>query len=231
MRLLLPRHRSEIAPSELYEQERPKPADRPWVMVNMIASIDGATAVEGRSGGLGGPGDRAVFASLRRAADAVLVGASTVRAEHYHPPARADLRIAVVTASGDLDWSWALWRHPRTVVVTTTDAPPMPAVHWRFGTGRVDLAAAIGALGDDGDRVVLVEGGPKLNGQLIAAGLVDELCVTIAPRAVGGSAARISVGEAADAALELQHVAEEDGWLFLRYVASRLTMPTAPAPS
>ena len=66
---------------------RRPPTGRPWVLVNMVASIDGATAVDGRSGGLGGPGDKAVFHALRAVADVILVGAGTVRAEHYGPAA------------------------------------------------------------------------------------------------------------------------------------------------
>jgi riboflavin biosynthesis pyrimidine reductase len=68
--------------------------------------------------------------------------------------------------------------------------------------------------------IVLAEGGPSLNGQLVAAGLVDELCVTIAPQLVSGSAERIAHGPAAVPAgsLELAHVLEDDGFLFCRYV-------------
>jgi hypothetical protein len=64
-------------------EPRPAPADRPWVLVNMIASLDGAITIAERSGGLGGPADKAMFAALRGIADVVLVGAGTARAERY----------------------------------------------------------------------------------------------------------------------------------------------------
>jgi riboflavin biosynthesis pyrimidine reductase len=53
-----------------------------WVRGNMIASLDGGATADGKSGGLGGPGDRAVFALMRQLADVILVGAGTVRAEN-----------------------------------------------------------------------------------------------------------------------------------------------------
>ena len=66
-------------------EPRPAPVGRPWLLVNMVASLDGAITVEGRCGQLGGPADRAVFFALRAVADVVLAGAGTVRAEGYGP--------------------------------------------------------------------------------------------------------------------------------------------------
>ena len=54
-----------------------------WLRANFIASLDGGATFSGKSGQLGGPGDRAVFAALREIADVILVGAGTVRAEGY----------------------------------------------------------------------------------------------------------------------------------------------------
>ena len=59
--------------------------ERPWVMINVVESVDGATAVSGESRGLSGPADREVFHALRGVADAILVGAGTVRADSYGP--------------------------------------------------------------------------------------------------------------------------------------------------
>ena len=91
----------------------------------------------------------------------------------------------------------------------------------RFDGDRVDMVAAVKALGQRGASIVLAEGGPTLNGQLHDAGLIDELCLTLSPLLVGTAAARVIDG----AGLNLQHlsldrVLEEDGWLFLRYVRS-----------
>jgi len=212
---------AELDPSQLADAyadpRRARHSGRPWVVVNMIASGDGATTVEGVSGGLGGPGDRAVFSLLRALADIVLVGASTVRAEHYGPPRKAGQKVAVVTRSGNVDWAGELFTSGAGFAVLPEDGPEVPVPTIRGGRGDVDLAAVLRQL--DGE-VVLAEGGPTLNGQLAAAGLIDELCVTVAPRLIGGGAKRIVVGPpAADpTTLELAHVLEEDGFLFCRYV-------------
>ena len=100
MRQLIPEPVDPVEPLDVY-RDLPVVEGRPAVRLNMIASVDGATAVEGRSGALGGPADRRVFAALRSLADIVLVAAGTVRAEHYGPAA---LPIAVVSGSLRLDW-------------------------------------------------------------------------------------------------------------------------------
>jgi riboflavin biosynthesis pyrimidine reductase len=186
------------------------------LLVNMIASLDGGTVVSGRSGGLGGPGDKAVFAALRRLADVVLVGAATVRAEGYHPPKKAGQRIAVVTRSGDLDWSSELFRSGTAFVVTVDGAPELPVSTIRAGTDTVDLAAALRQIDAE---VVLCEGGPTLNGQLVAEGLVDEICLTIAPTVIIGESKRIATDPRESLVpMELAHLLEDDGYLFCRYV-------------
>jgi riboflavin biosynthesis pyrimidine reductase len=185
------------------------------VLVNMIASVDGATALDGTSGDLGGAGDRAVFSVIRGLADLILVGGATVRAEHYGPPRRADQTIAVVTR-GDMDWTMPLFASGSGMAVLPEDGPTVPVRAIRAGRGRVDLPAAVAMLPGD---IVLSEGGPSLNGQLAAAGVVDELCVTIAPKLVSGTAERLAHGPAAAPTdLELAHVLEDEGYLFCRYV-------------
>jgi riboflavin biosynthesis pyrimidine reductase len=198
--------------------DRQPPDDRPWMMLNMIASVDGATVIDGRSGGLGGPGDRAIFRVLRTIADVILVGAATVRAEGYGPPKKSGQQVAVVSRSGSLDWSSALFTSGAGVAVLPVDGPDLPAPTIRAiraGQGDVDLRAALAQLEA---RIVLCEGGPTLNGQLLAAGLVDELCLTVAPRLVGGDAKRIVAGPEAPTDLRLAQLLEEDGFLFYRYV-------------
>ena len=222
MRLLYPEAR-EGEPAELYRLDpRPgAPAGRPWVVVNMIATVDGAVAVEGRSGGLGGPVDRAVFHALRAAADVVLVGAGTVRAERYGPPKVPGLRIAVVSNRLELDWSWPLFGEGRPIVVTTRTSGPVPsgvdAV--RAGDDRVDLPAALAALAERGARVVLCEGGPSLNGSLLEHDLLDEVCLTLSPMLAGGRGGRMALSaEAHLRRLQLVHAATaDDGFLYLRY--------------
>ncbi|GAA3440650.1 dihydrofolate reductase family protein [Planomonospora venezuelensis] len=213
----------------------------PCVRVNMVASADGGIWLDGLSGGLSGRGDKRIFGVLRGLADVVLAGASTVRAEGYRParPRESwrELRegrpaappVAVVTRGLELDLASPLFTeaepYARTIVVTCAAAPAErraeAARHADVivaGDERVDLAAAVEALGERGLTRVLCEGGARTNGQLAAAGLVDELCLTVSPVLLGGSAARILDGGDAFTGLRLAHVLEEDGFLFTRYV-------------
>ena len=199
MRQLLPFPCDPVDPAAVYG-DLPPAGTRPTVRLNMIASIDGATTVGGLSGGLGGPADQALFAVLRSQADVVLVAAGTVRAEHYGP---LDVPVAVLSRSCRLDWDSAFFTAAITppIVVTVAAAP---AVERKKAAGLadvviagerdVDLSAALGALAERGYARVLAEGGPSLNGQLAAAGLLDELCLTVSPLLAGGDAKRVLAG-------------------------------------
>lgn len=85
------------------------------------------------------------------------------------------------------------------------------------GGERVDLALAVKELGDRGLSRVLCEGGSKINGQLAAADLIGDLCLTVSPILIGGDASRILNGPAALTQLRLVHVLEDEGFLFTRY--------------
>jgi len=91
------------------------------------------------------------------------------------------------------------------------------------GVGDVDFARALYELDSRGITSVLAEGGPTLNGELARAGLLDELCVTLAPRLASGDAKRILAGStlAELAVLSLHAVCEQDDYLFLRYRPAR----------
>lgn len=238
---------AEVTALDVYgSDERPRIGDRPWVVANMVASVDGATAVDGVSGALGADGDHMVFTALRTIADVVLVASGTANAERYGPvrtdPDRtawraergkpATARLGLVTGSLSLDpelpcftaddGSWPL-------VVTCDDAPADRrallsdrAEIVDVGPDQVDLDAALRLLGDRGAEVVLTEGGPGLLGQLITLDLVDELCLTVAPMIVGGTSRRVVHG-ALDAPHDfvLDRVLEHDGELLLRYLRPR----------
>jgi riboflavin biosynthesis pyrimidine reductase len=221
-----------VTPAEAYADPSRGPHDgRPWVLSNFIASLDGATTVDGRSGRLGGDGDRAVFRALRDLADVVLVGAGTARAERYGPPRRPGQRIAVVTARGDLTGLDPLMSSGAAIVVAPEDGPALPkgTLVVRAGRGTVDVAAALAQLAtldalDALDAlVVLAEGGPRLHGHLLAAGCVDELCVTVAPFAVGGDSARLAHGlPLGPTPLRLVHVlVDDEGFLYTRWLVER----------
>lgn len=223
----------------------PPPASRPYVFLHMVTTADGAAHISGRTSGMGSEADRLAFRRLREHCDAVLVGAGTVRAERYGPP-RLDPeaqgrrrergltplpRIVVVSRSLDLGAGSRLFSDPanRPVVLTAEDADPerrarlaSVAEVFGFGTGRVDLRAALGWLRGRGVRWLLCEGGPTLNAHLLAAGTVDELFLTVAPLLTGGPASRIVSGPVGPAArLQLKELREHRGELLARYRVAR----------
>ncbi|QTX03999.1 pyrimidine reductase family protein [Agromyces archimandritae] len=218
-------------------------ADRaaPRLRANFIASLDGAATVGGRSGGIGGPDDQRLMGVLRSLADVVIVGAGTIRAEGYgalrlsdedaewrtdaglapHPP------VAVVSASLDLDPAAALFAEApvRAIVVTTERADPerraaLAEVADVFdgGADAVEATRLVGILTGLGHAQMLCEGGPHLFGTLAAADAVDELCLTLSPRLVGGAAGRILRGAPElDTRLALVHALPAGDLLFTRY--------------
>lgn len=148
----------------------------------MITTLDGVTDVGGQSAPLGGPEDQAILRAWRQQCDMVLVGAGTVRKEGYGLPGRADLQIAVVTATCQLDFSQPLFSSGRGIIATAEDSPAVPVESVRAGQGSVDLRGIITSLGVD---VLHVEGGPRLNAALLAADLVDAINLSFSPRLAG----------------------------------------------
>ena len=208
----------------LYGTPRPTREHRPWVGLCMIASLDGSTARNGVSGGLGNDGDRAVFSALRRAADAILVGAATARAERYRAPRREGQRIGVVTSTGSVDRATDLFPSGAGFLVMPDDGPPAPngIEVLRAGVGKVDVGLAVRRLDEvmDPPAFVQVEGGPRLNASLLDADCVDELNLSFAPMLVGGDGNRLIAGAAeTDHRFEPAHlIADDDGYLFTRWV-------------
>ena len=243
MRQLFPTPIDDVEVFSVYaDDDRTPHRDRPWLLANMIASLDGATHVDGVSGGLGGPADRATFRAIRAVADVILVAAGTARSENYHPitttPAigaaratrgQADRpRLAILTRHLDLDLDGELFTAPEPPIVLTTEAAPAGRVRHaearttvlRFPGPRIDVRDALAALGGLGARVVLSEGGPTLIGQLAVADVLDELCLTMSPMVVGGDASRVTDATTPpiDRRYRLVRVLEEDEMLLLRYV-------------
>jgi riboflavin-specific deaminase-like protein len=245
MQQLLPVAVGDVDVEATYLADRREPVDgRPWLVVNMATTLDGATALEGRSRGIGGAGDRAAFHALRSAADVVLVGAGTARAEDYGPvrvpeahlEARAaagrtgPARLAVITASGSLDPGSRLFSdpdHPPLVyTVSETPATVLDAVSHVAevvvaGSSTVDPRSVLDDLATRSVRCVVCEGGPHLNADLIAAGVVDEWCWTIGPLLVGGGSNRASVGVSSPEAraYRLDRLLTDGRDLLTRYVA------------
>lgn len=216
----------------------------PWLRGNMVSTLDGAAHHEGRSAGISGEADMRIFGTLRALADAVVVGAETVRQEGYRPArtrtefaaARAAAGqgpapvIAIVTASLDLDFTLPLFTSPLVPTLILTGAAAAPdrvAAAEKAGArvviagdgAGVDPARAVRALAGLGHTRLLTEGGPRLLGQMISAGVLDELCLTLSPLLVSGGAQRISGGPAVSVPqrFELVSLLEEAGFLFGRY--------------
>jgi len=196
MRQLLPEPLAELTVQSAYSRPLGHHADRPWVSLNMIASIDGSTVVDGKSGALSNPTDSAVLLQLRRIADVVIVGAGTVRGEGYGPPSKPGQRVGVITAHGSVDLTTPLFTSGAGFIITSVDGPleANDVDVLRAGHGRVDLHEAIRRLPElcRGTRVVQAEGGAALTGSLLDADVLDEMNVTTSPATVGGTGPRIS---------------------------------------
>ncbi len=220
----------------LAEIDHEPPADRPFVYLNMVATVDGRAAIEGHSHALGSETDTLLLTELRTLADAILIGSGTLRAEGYgrlvSNPERVARRAAagrtptptavLISRSLDLPWDAGLFQAADQPVLVYTgadhDPPETPAPV--EVVRRADPADALRDLRGRGIRALLCEGGPTLNRALLAAGLVDELFLTLSPLLAGNTdAPRIVEGNdlPAPARLRLQWVLQHDDELYLRY--------------
>lgn len=212
---------------------------RPWVMFNMVESVDGATAVRGGSTPLNDEDDRALFAAFRAVPDVILVGAETIRSENYGPLTldetrreyrrRAGLeevpRLVILSRSLSLDPEARVFSDPehRPMVLTSKDAAAdrvraMSAVADVIQAKRLDGKGIVDHL--QVADVILCEGGPTINGQLLVAGMVDEINLTVAPKLAVGESYRIAHGDPLRSPIEmrLDRALQGDHSLFLRYL-------------
>lgn len=233
--------RRETTPEELASELRLgdlAPPDRPYLALNMVSSLDGRATLDGRTKGLSTEADRRFFHALRTGVDAVMVGAGTLRAERYGRMAKsAEVREAraangmepdpvaiVVSASLSLPADLPLLAEPeqKAVIATGSDAElPDAQAQVDYVRAGDDLPLLMATLREEhGLRSVLCEGGPTLNSYLLAAGLVDELFLTLNPKLIGGADAfTIVAGRELvnPAELELVSAATADGDLFTRW--------------
>lgn len=244
-----PADQASLQDSELEAlYEHPADRGRAWVRVNFVSSLDGAVAASGSSRGLSNPADRQVLGLVRDLCDVVLVGARTAEVEGYRGLRRIGRRterrqrfgltpevppIALVTGRCSVA--------PDSPLLTDTLVPPIiltssaaPARRREqladagadvvvTGEQHVDLAAALRALEERGLLRVACEGGPTLFGELVAADLVDELCLTVAPVLAGGDAGRIANGPNPDdlRGMRLLSALHAESALLLRYGRDR----------
>jgi riboflavin-specific deaminase-like protein len=215
------------------------PSGRPRVALNFATTLDGRAAIEGRSGKIGSDSDTDMLVGLRQRFDAVMIGAGTMRVEKYAriigDPAKRARReelglpgdpLVVLVGSLDLPWDAPLFTDGGGEVLLITaepDAEPpataTPVEVVREPDGRVDVTAAMRHLREErGVRALLCEGGPHLHSQLQAAGLADELFLTIAPKLVGAGSTILEGALPEVAELELAWLLRQDSELFARYL-------------
>lgn len=227
------------------ELEERAGADRPYTIVNFIASADGRATFQARSAPLGDPVDREMFHGLREQAEAVMAGTHTVRIERYgrmtRDPERRERRLAagrpaeplacLVTRHGDVPIEAPIFSEPEARIAVF--GPPgldLGSVEAQVEVVRIDpseltLTTVLRRLRSDfGVRSLLCEGGPTLFGGLLHERLVDEMFLTLAPKLSGGGAEpAITNGPELP---ELQSMAlvwalERDNSLYLRYRLTR----------
>ncbi len=241
-----PRAGAVLTVDDLVDLHSPPDRSSPRVRANFVASVDGSATAAGRTRDLGGPADLLVFDLLRRLCDVVVVGAGTVRDEGYGPMRLDDDAVAWRRAAGLPDHpvfaivSGTLGLDPTSGVFT--DAPVRPVVLTHDGAPRdararlgevadvvscgrdlVDPRLLVRALVERGLTQIHTEGGPALFGDLVAADVVDELCLTVSPNFEGGAGPRIVAAREAMAlkGLALDHVLLADDMLLTKWSRRR----------
>jgi riboflavin-specific deaminase-like protein len=223
----------------LYLSDERRGGDNPWVMLNFVSSIDGGTAFDGRSSQLSDEDDQELFKTLRAVPDVILVGAGTVVAEDYGPvtldATRRQARVeaglsevptlAIVSGRLSIDPEarvFSDYEH-KPMVITGPDAEPAKLAMLGDAADVVILeevspAAILERLG--AASVIHCEGGPTLTGQFVAAGLVDEMNLTVAPKMISGTSARVAHGPSPELPFEmrLDRALVGEHSLFLRYL-------------
>ncbi len=238
----------EVDPAAVYNSDvRTHLKSRPWILLNMVNSVDGFISFEGRAGGLSGAADKNIYQIIRALADIILVGAGTIRAEKYKAPKTPDgdlaafresrgqekrPRIAVISGELNLDPDMGLFadRH-------LEDKPPLiytkseslekgssgfnsSAEIVAFPESELNVSTIVEDLFNKNAKIVVCEGGPNLNSHLLAAGLIDEFCLSVSPRAVGGEDPATFLNRPVDSPTELSldRILLEEEFLFCRYL-------------
>jgi riboflavin-specific deaminase-like protein len=212
-------------------------AARPYLVLNMVTTVDGRATIAGRSGPIGNAADQDLFHALRTRVDAVMVGAGTLRAERYgrlvRKPERREAReraglppdplAVIVSGRLALPPDLPLLHEPdqQVLVATFSDGDlPGPGIEYlRFHGGAVDIPRLLAILRGRGVRSVLCEGGPTLNAELLRARAVDELFHCIAPKLAGEPDAPTMVTGVLHETIDMKLVRllESESHLFARF--------------
>jgi riboflavin biosynthesis pyrimidine reductase len=195
------------------------------VYANFVTTLDGVVAfgddtppsvISGKS-----EADRFVMGLLRACADAVVIGAGTLRtepghlwtAEHIYPPLAEEYRglrvalglpaaprLVVLTRSGKVDRSARAFERGALVLTTPSAATtlrrrlPKATVVRSVVSGRIEPAEVLSTLRRDGHGTILTEGGPSVMGSFVRSRALDELFLTVSPRIAGRSRALPRLG-------------------------------------
>ena len=210
-----------------------RPPEPSWLRINLVVSLNGSVVgVDGTSETLTNKADRRILGVIRELSDVVLLGATSIRVEGFAIPKRA--RLAIVTMTGDLSGHRIEPGDAPSVIVlcplsassavraTLGDAqvvelPLESGV--AAGAPRIAAPTLIAALRGLGLSSIVCEGGPALAGQLLTAGLVDELCVTTSPKITPNFLAAFGGDVLLPIDLDLaQLILGDDGSLFARWM-------------
>jgi riboflavin biosynthesis pyrimidine reductase len=212
-----------------------------WLRTNFAASLDGAiTGADGRSGSINSEADHVVFELLRAQSHAVVVGAGTVRSERYPALRVAErwratrrdlglpnaLPVVAVSNRGGVPPSFLDQPVGSVLLALPARSSGLAEARERLGLDQVvvcgedevDGRGLLAALADRGWTQLLCEGGPRLHASLIAAGLVDEICLSITPVVVGGDGPRVTGGAELEGGYRPAVLVEQDGTLMGRWV-------------
>jgi riboflavin biosynthesis pyrimidine reductase len=226
--LLIPRYadprNAEDPATRVWLAELYRPASPTVVRLNFVASINGSVVGEdGTSESLSSHTDRRILGVIRQHADAVLVGARTVRREGYTAPQHA--RLAVVTRSGDLEGHRLDESFHRPIIICPQSAVERVKQQMRgaavdiapLRSDVLDPAEVLDLLRERGLSAVVCEGGPTLAASLLDAGLVDELCLTTAPRLRAPGVPLVPRLAGSRTAALAHLLADDDGYLYARW--------------
>lgn len=217
-------HLSDLSDEQLAQAYAPR--GEPWLRVNFVSTVDGsATGADGLSSSINNDADKRVFDTLRRHADCLVVGAGTLRDEEYDVPA---IPVVVVSRRADVPPTLREAPRGRVLVATVSSAEGLEEARELLGHEQVlvlgeeeiDLVQLKAELLGRGWRDQLCEGGPSLFGDLLAAGVVDELCWTVSPKLVAGDGPRIAGGPGLDVDVRPVLLLEQDGTLLGRWLVS-----------
>lgn len=240
-----------LTPTEALAHYAVSDRSQPWVRAMMISSLDGAASVAERSGGLGDQDDQLVFTTTRAVADAVVVGAGTVRVEGYDgiplPQWALDWRkaqglspqprLVILSRSGVLPWQQLDRAQQPPLVVVQRGGDQGLGEGQEGASGAVeklevpditDLASIMAELRARGYAQIVLEGGPTVLASAHRSGVIDELCLSLSPLMVGGPGPRIVNERVVDGDMvrkfESREIIAGTSILFLRYWAIRDTI-------